>query len=106
MKKYLQKLQSDLTSLFIIVKRNTLVFFKDKGTFFSALIAPLILLVLYVLFLNNVFMMSFEGAIPPDVEVPKSLIKGFVAGWELSSLLAVSCVTTAFTANLAIVRTR
>ena len=37
-----------------LIKRNVKMFFKDKGTFFTALITPMILLVLYATFLNNV----------------------------------------------------
>ena len=36
-----------------LVWRNTKLFFKDKGMFFTSLITPLILLVLFVKFLGN-----------------------------------------------------
>ena len=38
-----------------LVKRNTKLFFKDKGMFFTSLITPAILLMLYVTFLANVY---------------------------------------------------
>ena len=41
-----------MTGLFALVKRNTKLYFKDKGMFFSSLITPLILLVLYATFLK------------------------------------------------------
>lgn len=90
--------------IFSLIKRNTLLFFKDKGTLISALIAPMILLALYILFLGGVFTDSFESALPTGVEVSDRLIKGYVAGWEVSSILAVCCVTIAFIANLSIVQ--
>ena len=37
-----------------LIKRNVKMYFKDKGMFFSSLITPIILLVLYVTFLKNV----------------------------------------------------
>lgn len=37
-----------------LTRRNSKLFFKDRGMFFSALITPLILLVLYATFLANV----------------------------------------------------
>ena len=37
-----------------LTKRNVKLYFKDKGMFFSSLITPLILLVLYTTFLKNV----------------------------------------------------
>ena len=38
-----------------LIRRNVKLFFKDKGMFFTSLITPVILLVLYVSFLGNVF---------------------------------------------------
>ena len=48
-----------MKTLNALVKRNVKIFFKDKGTFFTALITPIILLVLYVTFLYNVYVISF-----------------------------------------------
>ena len=76
-----------------MIKRNVSMFFKDKGTFFTSLITPIILLVLYATFLYNVYEDSFRGALPPEFLVDDSLIKGLVGGLLLSSLLAVSTVT-------------
>lgn len=39
--------------LYTMILRNTKLFFKDKGMFFTALITPLVLLVLYVTFLGE-----------------------------------------------------
>lgn len=89
-----------MTSLNYLISRNTKLFFKDKGTFFSALIAPLILLTLFITFLGNVYRSAFREAIPAGIQVPDSLINGLVGGWLFSSLLAVCCVTVAFTANM------
>ena len=89
-----------------LVRRNVKLFFKDKGTFFTAMITPIILLVLYATFLYNVYENSFRAAIPPEFMVDDSLIKGLVGGLLLSSLLAVSCVTVPFCANLFMVQDR
>ena len=43
-----------MMGLWALVKRNTKLYFKDKGMFFSSLITPVILLVLYATFLKNV----------------------------------------------------
>ena len=37
-----------MSKLMNLVQRNTKVFFKDKGMFFTSLITPLILLLLFV----------------------------------------------------------
>lgn len=85
------------------IKRNVKMFFKDKGMFFTSLITPAILLVLYVTFLANVYRDSFNSALN-GVPCPQSLIDGVVAGQLISSLLAVSCVTVAFCSNMLIVQ--
>ncbi len=86
-----------------LIKRNVKLFFKDKGTFFTALITPLLLLVLYATFLSNVYEDSFRASIPAGVPVDDGVIEGLVGGLLLSSLLAVSAVTVPFCANLCMV---
>lgn len=86
------------------VKRNIKLFFKDKGMFFTALITPVILLVLYVTFLAKVYRDSFASALPEGFAVSEKLINGCVGGELVSSLLAVCCVTVAFCSNMLIVQ--
>lgn len=88
-----------------LIKRNTKLYFKDKGMFFTSLITPLILLVLYGTFLSNVYEDSFRSALEAaGAAVPDKLIHGCVGGELISSLLAVSCVTVAFCSNLLMVQ--
>ena len=56
-----------MTGLWSLTRRNTKLFFKDKGMFFSSLITPIILLVLYVTFLAKVYRDSFASAIPQGI---------------------------------------
>lgn len=88
-----------------LVKRNTKLYFKDKAMFFTSLITPMILLVLYGTFLSNVYEDSFRGALAAaGATAPDKLIDGCVGGQLVSSLLAVSCVTVAFCSNLLMVQ--
>ena len=89
-----------------LTKRNIKLFFKDKGMFFTSLITPAILLVLYSTFLSNVYRDSFTSSIPPMFEVDSKLIDGLVGGQLISSLLAVSCITVAFCSNFLMVQDR
>lgn len=82
------------------IKRNIKLYFKDKATFFCSLITPLILLLLYVTFLGNVYKDSILSIIPEGFNLSKKVINGFVGGQLFSSILAVSCVTVPFCANL------
>ena len=84
----------------MLIKRDCKLFFKDKGSFFSALITPVILLFLYSTFLAKLYRNSFASALPQGFAVDKALIDGCVGGQLLASLLAVSCVTVTFCVNL------
>ena len=87
-----------------MTKRNIKLFFKDKGLFFSSLLVPLILLVLYTTFLAKVYQDSFTSSIPAGFEVDDKIINGLVASQLFSSLLAVCCVTVAFCSNIIMVQ--
>ena len=94
-----------MTGLGALIRRNTKLYFKDKGMFFTSLITPLILLVLYSTFLSNVYEESFRSALEAaGATVSDKLISGCVGGELVSSLLAVSCVTVAFCSNLRMVQ--
>lgn len=95
-----------MRSFFAMVKRNCKVFFKDKGLFFTSLITPIILLVLYATFLKNVYVDSFNSALPEGLIIDKKIINGTVSGELISSLLAVSCITVSYCTNIVLVRDR
>lgn len=93
-----------MSAAITLIKRNIKLFFKDKGMFFTSLITPAILLVLYVTFLGNVYRNSFTPNLPESLHLSESLIDGLVCGQLISSILAVSCVTVAFCANFLMVQ--
>ena len=94
-----------MTGLGALIRRNTKLYFKDKGMFFTSLITPMILLVLYSTFLANVYEDSFRSALEAaGAAVSDKVLWGCVGGELVSSLLAVSCVTVAFCSNLLMVQ--
>lgn len=94
-----------MKKLCALVKRDTKLYFKDKGMFFSSLITPVILLVLYATFLKKVYDDSFRNALKEaGATVADSVINGCVGGQLIASILAVSCVTVAFCSNLLMIR--
>ena len=93
-----------MTELFALIKRNTKLFFKDKGLFFTSLITPLILLVLYVSFLGNVYKSSFQDIFAEASLIDGNILDAFVGGQLISSLLAVCCVTVSFCSNMLMVQ--
>ena len=88
----------------ILIKRNTKLFFKDKGMFFTSLITPAILLVLYATFLGKVYRDSFTASLPDMFTLSDNIIDGLIGGQLMSSILAVSCVTVAFCSNFLMVQ--
>ena len=87
-----------------LIKRNTKLFFKDKGMFFTSLITPAILLVLYAAFLGNIYRDNFTAFLSAGFEISEDMIDGLVGGQLISSILAVSCVTVAFCSNFLMVQ--
>lgn len=93
-----------MNTTLLLVKRNIKLFFKDKGMFFTSLITPLILLVLYATFLGNTYKDGITSALPEGFKIDPNLIDGFVGGQLISSILAVSCITVAFCSNMLMVQ--
>ena len=95
-----------MKTLFALINRNRKLFFRDKGMLLSSLITPIILIVLYGTFLQNVYKQSFESALPEFMSISEELINGTVAGQLAAALLAVSCVTVTFCVNLTMIQDR
>ena len=94
-----------MTKLMALTKRNTKLYFKDKGMFISSLITPMILLVLYATFLKKIYDDSFRSALEAaGASISDSVLNGCVGGQLIASLLAVSCVTVAFCSNLLMIK--
>ena len=95
-----------MKALLVLVRRNTKLFFYDKGTFFTALISPIVLIFLFITFLGDVYRDSLALALPEGMRISERVTEGFVGGWLFSSLLAVCCVTIAFCSNMVMVEDR
>lgn len=93
-----------MKTAFVLIKRNIKLFFRDKGMFFTSLITPAILLVLYITFLGNVYRDSLTSSLPETLKLSESVIDGFVGSQLISSILAVSCVTVTFCSNFLMVQ--
>ncbi|MBE6668374.1 MAG: ABC transporter permease [Ruminococcaceae bacterium] len=86
-----------------LIKRNVKLFFADKGLFFTSLITPMILLVLYITFLEKVYRDSFSAPLA-GFNISEEILNGLVGGQLLSSLLAVTSITVAFCSNMLMVQ--
>lgn len=87
-----------------LISRNTKCYFKNKFMFFTSLITPLILFVLYVTFLRNVYIDSFKNIAKEfDVTIEPRVLNGIAGAWLMSSIISVSSVTVAFCSNIIMV---
>ncbi len=93
-----------MSTVLTLIKRNIKLFFKDKGMFFTSLVTPAILLVLYATFLANVYRDSFTSGLPTGLALSDKVIDGLVGSQLVSSILAVSCITVAFCSNFLMVQ--
>ena len=73
--------------------------------FSFSLLAPLIVLMLYVIFSRR-RAAGFLKAYLSGAEVPEALAKAFVDGWMLAGVLSVACITVPFSAQSILVRDR
>lgn len=80
-----------------MMKRNCLLFFQDRAMVLTAMVAPMILVVLYLTFLSDIYRDTLTSALAPYGAVETEVLEGWIGGWIFSCLLAVSCTTTAFT---------
>ena len=89
-----------------LIARNCKVYFRDKSVFYTSLIAPLILLFLYIAFLGSTYSNSLTNMVENNfgVTLDAGIVKAFAGGWLMSSLLAVCAVSIAFTANMVMVQ--
>lgn len=97
--------KSDIRIVWCLVERNVKIFLKDKMGVFFSLLAPLIILGLYVLFLGDVQMQTLESAFE-GVSIDNELLKNFVDNWMLAGVISVSCVTVSFSAQEIVVKDR
>lgn len=92
------KFKDGAVTLSKLVERSLKIFLKDKVGVFFSLLAPLIVLVLYVLFLGDLQMdgikSAFEGAL-----IDEKLLRNFVDSWMLAGVVSVACITVSFSAQ-------
>lgn len=84
---------------------------KDKMTVFFSVLAPVIILLLYVLFLGDMQAESILSAIQqnaPEIALDEAKImaNAIVNNWMISGVMGVSCITVALNANIVMVRDR
>lgn len=90
------------TTTLTLIRRNLTVFFRDRGQVFFAFLAPLILLMLYVLFLGRMQSQMLAESMGAD----ESVVDGYVYAWVLAGMVMITTLTGALAALAAFVDDR
>jgi len=77
-----------------LTKRNILVYFTDRATLFFSLLAPLIVLFLYMAFLRSMYVSSVKESLSAYTAVfSENDVSSFVNAWLIAGLLGSSLIT-------------
>ena len=101
----MKTLRSDFLALGYTVRRCMGVFFKDGLSVFLALLAPIIVFLLYVLFLGDLQTDALMEYFPAGT-VDKKAVNAFVDSWMIAGVLGTACITVSFSANNVMVGAR
>ena len=92
------KIKDISVMLGMLIKRSLNIFLKDKMSVFFSLLAPLLVLALYVLFLADIQVDAVKSNFE-NVPIDDKLIKNFVDAWMLAGVISVACITVSFSAQ-------
>ncbi len=98
-------------ALWSLIKRNIKIYMKDWMTVFFSIMAPIIVLLLYILFLGKIqaesianmedikqFIGNGEG------QISMKEIYAIINNWMISGVMATSCITVAINVNIIMIR--
>ena len=91
-------MKNKLRALGSLVLRNLKIFLSDRAGVFFSLLAPLIVLFLYLLFLKDVQLDSIK-AMFEGVPVDEQLLDNIINNWMLAGVVSVACITVSFSAQ-------
>ena len=101
---FTQKITGEIYAFSQLVRRHCKVFLKDGMAVFFSLLAPLIVFMLYILFLGEIQADTVAGFFPEGVPVPDDGVRAFVDSWMVAGVLGVACITVSFSANSVMVQ--
>lgn len=88
-----------------LIQRGLKIFLSDRMGVFLALLAPIIILFLYIMFLGEIQVDTLNGYLE-GLSVSGKLVRAFVDSWMLAGVLAVSCITVSFCAQTVMIGDR
>ena len=82
-----------LYNIWHLTKRNILIFFQNKTTLVFSMMAPVLILVIYILFMGDFQINTIRGFIPEGQSVSDADIATVANAWMISGILGISSLT-------------
>ena len=90
-------LTDQLYALSRLVRRNLKLFLKDKAAVFFSLLAPMIVLLLFLLFLGDMQVDTVAGFLDAaGVAYTDKTVHAFVDSWMFAGVMGVACITASW----------
>lgn len=103
------KKNSSMLSLGVLIKRNIKLFMKDKIIVFFSVLAPILVLLIYILFLGKLEVGMVENFLSEnglEGALTRAEIQGVINNWMIAGVMGISCISVAINANLIMVKDR
>lgn len=99
----MHKSMTYVSSLWQLIKRNMLVYFKNSTTVIFSLMAPILILVIYTLFMGDIQADMLMGSLPQNISVDPTTLKMIINAWMIPGIVAISCLTVALNSMLVMI---
>lgn len=99
----MNKSMTYLSCLWQLVKRNILVYLRNSTTVIFSLMAPVLILVIYTLFMGDIQVDMLGGVIEGVPNVSDETMKMIVNAWMIPGIVAISCLTVALNGMLVMI---
>lgn len=86
--------KNNLYNIVQLTKRNMLIFFKNKTTIFFSLIAPVLILFIYIVFMGD-FQVNMILEQMPNLGLSKKEVSSIINAWVISGIIGLSTLTVA-----------
>lgn len=93
----------NFNSVIGLTTRNVKLFFKDKVTVFFSLLAPILVFMIYVLFLGDIQSDAINNLIAGQFELDQSYVSHLANSWMIAGVCGVACLTVGLNSMLSIV---
>ena len=97
------KINNNTLALGVLIKRNIKLYFKDRPLVFFSILAPILVLVLYILFLGDLQVDMVMGQLENynlDGVLTVADIRAIINNWMVAGLVGISCLTVCINTNM------